>query len=84
MYFCFENFAPFSGIGTELYLERWRLFQLEQGRSSEECESHLSRYGKEYFPVTISAETDILKDCGFRTVEILWVSCMQAGFLAIK
>lgn len=84
MYFCFENFAPHGELGTKLYLERWRRFQLERGRSVEECGSHIARYGKEYFPVTINEETEILRSCGFREVEILWVSCMQAGFLAIK
>ncbi len=83
MYFCFENFAPTENL-TELYLKRWRQFQLERGRSKEECERHISRYGKEYFPITINGEINIIKSCGFRAAEILWVSCMQAGFLAIK
>ena len=56
---------------TELYLKRWRQFQLERGRSEEECERHISRYGKEYFPITINGEINIIKSCGVGAAEIL-------------
>lgn len=80
----FENFAPYSEAGRELYLKRWKAFQIAQGQSITESEKHIERYGKNYFPVTISEQVDVLRQCGFGTVEILWVSNMQVGLLGIK
>ena len=45
---------------------------------------HIERYGRDYFLVTISESIKLLKECGFRMVEILWVSYMQVGILARK
>lgn len=84
IYICFENFAPYSEIGRRLYLDRWKNFQLEHGRSPSACEEHIGRYGKEYFPLSLSEQLQLMRDCGFRAAEILWVSYMQAGFLGIK
>ncbi len=39
---------------------------------------------RDYFPVTIPESMEILRSCGFRMVEILWVSYMQVGILAKK
>ncbi len=39
---------------------------------------------KNYFPMSISESVELLKNCGFRMVEILWVSYMQVGILARK
>ncbi|MDE7289167.1 MAG: class I SAM-dependent methyltransferase, partial [Oscillospiraceae bacterium] len=84
MYICFENFAPYSEFGQRLYLNRWKSFQLEQDRSPAACEEHIGRYNKEYFPITLSEQLQIMRDCGFKAAEILWLSYMQAGFLGIK
>lgn len=80
----FENFAPQSGIGKKLFLERWKLYQLSQGKDIAECNGHIGRYGKEYFPISISEHLRILEQCGFENVEIIWVSNMQVGLLGIK
>ncbi len=84
IYISFENFAPDSEEGTRLYLERWKQFQIANGKTEKEAELHIKRYGKEYFPISISESIRFLKDCGFRVVEILWVSYMQVGILARK
>lgn len=84
MYICFENFTPYSEIGQRLYLDRWKNFQLEQGRSPAACEEHIGRYNKEYFPITLSEQLQLMRDCGFKAAEILWLSYMQSGFLGIK
>ena len=84
IYISFENFAPDSEEGTRLYLERWKEFQIANGKIREEAESHIKRYGQSYFPIAISESIELLKDCGFRVVEILWVSYMQVGILARK
>lgn len=84
LYISFENFAPDSEEGAELYLERWKRFQMANEKTKEEADSHIERYGRDYFPVTISESIRLLKECGFRMVEILWVSYMQVGILARK
>ncbi len=84
IFITFENFAPYNETVKHLFLERWKKYQLSQGRSIKECDEHIRRYGKEYFPISISEHLGVLKDCGFDNAEILWVSNMQAGLLAIK
>lgn len=84
IYISFENFAPDSEEGTRLYLERWKEFQIANGKTRKEAELHIKRYGQSYFPISISESIEFLKDCGFRVVEILWVSYMQVGILARK
>lgn len=84
VFITFENFAPNSKIGEKLFLERWRAFQSSQGKSTEECDRHISRYKKEYFPITIPEHLELLKRSGFKNSEILWVSNMQVGLLGIK
>lgn len=84
IFITFENFAPYSELGKSIYLERWKSYQLAQGKSSDECDKHLIRYGKSYFPISISEHLKIIEKCGFRTVEILWLSYMQVGLIGIK
>lgn len=84
IYISFENFAPDSEDGTRLYLKRWKEFQIANGKTRDEADLHIKRYGQKYFPISISESIGILKDCGFRMVEILWVSYMQVGILAKK
>ena len=84
IYISFENFAPYSEWGKRLYLERWKEFQIANGKTREEADLHIKRYGQSYFPISISESIALLKDCGFRVVEILWVSYMQVGILARK
>lgn len=84
MFITFENFAPFSECGKALFLNRWREYQLSQGKSAGECDNHINRYGKDYFPISISEHLEVLNNCGFKGVEILWVSNMQVGLLGIK
>lgn len=79
-----ENFAPNSETGKELYLKRWRLYQQRNGRTAGECAEHTARYGRKYFPITISEHLRILEEAGFRESEIFWLSYMQVGLLGIK
>lgn len=84
MFFTVENFAPNNDIFKRLYLERWKNFQRENGKSEEECESHILRYNTEYFPVTIMEQMQVLQKCGFNNIEIFWCSYMQVGILGMK
>ncbi len=84
VYVSFENFAPDSEEGTRLYLERWKQFQIANGKTEEEADSHIKRYGKNYFPMSVGESVGLMKNCGFRMVEILWLSYMQVGILGRK
>ena len=66
IYISFENFAPDSEEGARLYLERWRQFQIVNGKNKVEADLHIERYGRDYFPITISESIRLLKECGFR------------------
>ncbi|UWG97230.1 class I SAM-dependent methyltransferase [Dehalobacter sp. DCM] len=84
VYVTVETIRPQSDNGLSIGLERWRSAQLKQGKSPEEVNKHLSRYGVEIFPITIESHLKLLKEIGFTAVEVFWVSVMQAGFYAIK
>lgn len=84
MFITFENFAPFTEKGKNLYLDRWKKYQKTKGKTDNECNEHIDRYGKNYFPITISEHINVMKECGFDTVEVLWVSGMQVGLIGIR
>ncbi len=84
LFICFENFAPFTDLGKTVYLEKWKRYQMKKGKKLEECESHIKRYGKDYFPISISDNIELMRNCGFKAVEILWLSNMQVGLWEIK
>lgn len=84
VYISFENIAPYSEEGKKLSLNRWKEYQISNGRSEEESINHVHRYNKNYFPMTVDKNIAQLKKCGFKAVEIIWLSYMQAGFMGIK
>lgn len=84
VFITFENFAPDTEPGTKLYLNRWKQYQISQDKTEQESKDHIKRYGTEYFPITIDEHKKLLKECGFKAVELLWCSYMQAGFIGIK
>lgn len=84
IYVTFENIRPLTEKGTEIGKEYWKRFQVSKGKSVEEAENHIKRFGVEYFPITIEEHLNLLRDSGFRMVEMFWYSYMQAGFYCIK
>lgn len=84
IYICFENIALSSEESNDIGTKRWRNFLSDNGKSNEEIEAHIARRGTEVFPITIDEHLALLKECGFKTADILWASYMQAGFFAIK
>jgi len=84
VYITFENTRPLTDEGIAIGKRYWRNFQLSSGRSEEEVEKHLERFDTEYFPITIEEHLKLLRETGFRTVELFWYSYMQAGFYCIK
>jgi tRNA (cmo5U34)-methyltransferase len=84
VYVAFENIRPDSEEATRIGLQRWRRFQQMQGRDDTTVEQHLARFDIEYFPITVREHLQLLRDCGFRTAQLLWYSHVQVGVYAIK
>jgi len=80
----FENIRPLTQAGTRWGLARWRAFQEEQGKPPDQVAAHLSRFDREYHPITVLEHLDLLREVGFSSVELIWSSVMQAGFIAGK
>jgi len=79
-----ENIAARTEEGTKIGLKRWKAFQMTQGKSEEEADKHLARYGTEFFPITVDQHVQVFAEVGFRVVELFWFSEMQAGFYGVK
>ncbi|MDW7731967.1 MAG: class I SAM-dependent methyltransferase [Methanolobus sp.] len=84
IFITFENIRPLTEEGILIGKRYWGRFQSEHGRSEDEIEAHLERFGTEYFPITVEEHLELLRKTGFRTVELFWYSYMQAGFYCIK
>ena len=84
IFITFENFAPDTEMMKQIYLDRWKRYQINKGKSLEEAGRHIERYGKDYFPITIDEHKRLLNSCGFRSAELLWCSYMQVGILGVK
>jgi tRNA (cmo5U34)-methyltransferase len=80
----FENVAPRTPEGVRLGLAGWKSFLIAQGRTEEEAEQHLARYGREFLPITAEEHLAALTQAGFDMVELFWYSQMQAGFYALR
>lgn len=84
VYVTFENIRPLTEEGITLGKRYWHDFQLAHGRTEEEIEEHLKRFDTEYFPITVEEHLKLLRETGFKTVELFWYSYMQSGFYCIK
>ena len=84
VYISFENIKPFTDKGIELGKRYWANFQLSRGKSEEMVKKHMDRFNMEYFPITVDDHIELLKEYGFRVVELFWYSYMQAGFYCVK
>ncbi|KKG13247.1 methyltransferase type 12 [Methanosarcina sp. 2.H.T.1A.6] len=84
VYVTFENIRPLTEDGITIGKRYWGNFQLAHGRSEEEVERYLERFDTEYFPLTVEEHLKLLRETGFKTVELFWYSYIQAGFYCIK
>ncbi len=80
----FENVRMSEDISDELALKRWVSFLRQHGNSEEDVQMQLGRRGTEVLPITVGQHLEMLKRCGFRSVDVLWASYLQAGFWAVK
>ena len=79
-----ENVTPVTQQGVSLGLDKWKRFQVEHGRSKSEAEEHVRRFNSAYFPISIEEHLNLLRETGFKSIELFWMSYMQAGFYAVK
>jgi tRNA (cmo5U34)-methyltransferase len=84
VYITFEIISPETQPGIQAGLERWQRFQINHGRARDVVKEHIKRFNSSYFPITIKEHLTLLEDTGFQTVELFWLSYMQAGLYAIK
>ena len=84
LYVTFENIRAATAEGLAIGQAMWGAFQQAHGKSPAAVAEHLSRFDREYFPLTLADHLALLHATGFRSVEVLWVSVMQAGLYAIK
>ncbi|MDN5308669.1 MAG: tRNA (cmo5U34)-methyltransferase [Methanolobus sp.] len=84
IFITFENIRPLTDEGINVGKRYWGSFQKACGRSDEETGQHLKRFGTEYFPITVEEHLALLRETGFRAVELFWYSYMQAGFYCIR
>lgn len=80
----FENIRPLTGQGTVIGKKTWQRYEMRAGKSEDEARKHIDRFGEEYFPITVEEHLNLLRGTGFSTVELLWYSCLQAGFYGVK
>jgi tRNA (cmo5U34)-methyltransferase len=65
-------------------LAAWKQYVIDNGRTEQEADQHIARYGRELLPIRAEEHLAALTQTGFGVVEIFWYSQMQAGFYAIK
>lgn len=84
IYITFENIRPMTEIGMMIGKKNWRSFQLSKGRDMGTTLDHLKRFDTVFFPITVEEHLSMLREKGFKAVELLWYSYLQAGFYCIK
>jgi tRNA (cmo5U34)-methyltransferase len=83
VYVTFENVRADTDEGHALQRRRWAAWQLAQGRTEAQISEHFAREDRVFFPIRVETVTRLLRDAGFRTVELVWRSYGQAGWAAI-
>ena len=84
IFVAFENIRMSTDESDTIAFKRWKTFLKEHGNSEEDVDMQVKRRGTEVLPITIEEHLELLKRCGFRSVDILWASYLQAGFWAVK
>lgn len=84
VYITFENIKSETDICDKIQEKRWQNYLAANGKTKEEAVNHTNRRGVEVLSITVSQHLQLLKDAGFKHIDILWKSYLQAGFFAIK
>ena len=80
----FENVKMTTDESDRIALKRWENFLSDHLKDPEKVAHHINRRGVEVFPITIEEHIKLLRECGFKSVDVLWTSYLQAGFWAVK
>lgn len=80
----FENIKMTTAESDAIALKRWENFLSDHLNDPEKVAHHMNRRGVEVFPITIEEHIKLLRECGFKSVDVLWTSYLQAGFWAVK
>lgn len=83
-YITFENTRPLTEEGITIGKRYLGNFQMNHGRREEEVKKLMERFDTEYFPITVEEHLKLLRETGFKAIELFWYSYMQAGFYCIK
>lgn len=84
IFVCFENVIPEEEDVKAQELLRWGRYQQRQGKTAQEAKEHNARCGVNYFPLTVGQHIELLKQTGFRSVHVFWISYMQMGIYGRK
>ena len=84
IFMTFENIRMSTDESDAIALRRWVAFLQAHGNPPEDVEMQLARRGTEVLPITVEQHLELLRKCGFRSVNLLWASYLQAGFWAIR
>lgn len=84
IFITFENIKMSTDVSDDIAMKRWIDFLREHGNSKEDVKKQIDRRGVETLPITIEQHLELLKKVGFKSVDILWASYLQAGFMAVK
>ena len=77
IFISFENVIPNDSEMVEFELERWKRYQVANGKSEEDATAHIRRCGINYFPITV-AITAHFKPMVFDRVEYIEKNVVEA------
>ncbi|HAL02787.1 MAG TPA: class I SAM-dependent methyltransferase [Lachnospiraceae bacterium] len=84
IFITFENIRMSTDESDAIALKRWVKFLGEHGNTEKGIQLQLDRRGVETFPISIEEHINLLRRCGFKSVDILWASYLQVGIWAVK
>jgi len=84
VFITFENIRMTTEDSDKIALKRWENFLSDHLKDPNIVKMHIDRRGVEVFPITIEEHIKLLREAGFKSVDVLWTSYLQAGFWAIK
>lgn len=84
VFVAFENIKMTDAESDLIALKRWEQFLSDHLKDPDVVKMHIRRRGVEVFPITVEEHIELLRECGFKSADILWTSYLQAGFWAIK
>lgn len=84
VFIAFENIRMTTESSDKIALKRWENFLSDHLKDPAVVKMHMDRRGVEVFPITIEEHIKVLREAGFRSVDVLWTSYLQVGFWAVK